>query len=281
MSTKLERMRERLGVKFDVNELKTANSVVTRKTVAAALGISGPSIDNYQKGLWPLSCFKAVIEKFAPQLSHAYELKVLVEETSGSFFVSPEAIRLARLYDVRNGGHKITLASGKGYHIIPDGLTPFEEAMVAETVAKPTLTLLPDAVEEEGLAPVREPEESRERMLLDQQDALIQLLARAVSERNAFSLEKEQLRLKVHEQEGIIKAQAERNRILKQSVKEWEELVGKTDHLAGADKFSGDAVADAVISRLVGILEPKRGTGRPDLRLELTKLSPKPAGYRQ
>lgn len=274
-------MRERLGVKFDVNELKTANSVVTRKTVAAALGISGPSIDNYQKGLWPLSCFKAVIEKFAPQLSHAYELKVLVEETSGSFFVSPEAIRLARLYDVRNGGHKITLASGKGYHIIPDGLTPFEEAMVAETVAKPTLTLLPDAVEEEGLAPVREPEESRERMLLDQQDALIQLLARAVSERNAFSLEKEQLRLKVHEQEGIIKAQAERNRILKQSVKEWEELVGKTDHLAGADKFSGDAVADAVISRLVGILEPKRGTGRPDLRLELTKLSPKPAGYRQ
>lgn len=279
-TVKLERKRERLGVKFDVNELKEVNPKVTRKTVAETLGLSSPSIDNYQKGLWPLSCYKAVIEKFAPQLADSYELKLLVVETQGSFFVMPEALKLARLYDCKRGGRKITLASGKGYHIIPEGLTPFEEAM--EHAASPTLTLMPDSAPEEpaAVAPVQNTENERERQLLEQQDGLIEILARVTLERNALSIERDRQQLKIREQDGVIKAQAERNRILKQSVKEWEELSGKADLMVDAHKFGGDAIADAVVQRLTGLLGNRKGPGQPDLRLELDKINPKRMGYR-
>src|SRR4051812_17329587 len=131
--------REFYAVNFDLREFRQKHPDIRRAKIGERLGLSAQSLDNYDRKRCPISVYKAIIEAFAPNDAHDYELKLLVSENRRSFYITQQTTALAKAYDQRRAGSKITLADGTGYYQIAP-----EQKDAAVTVRRDDLPIMLD-----------------------------------------------------------------------------------------------------------------------------------------
>jgi hypothetical protein len=272
--------REYYAVDFDLREFRQIHSEIRRSTISDRLGLSSQSLDNYDRKRCPLSVYKAIIEAFAPDDAPNYELKLLVSKIARPFHITKEALTLARAYDRRRAGAKLTLADGSGYYQIapeqknneievkPDNLPAAFDIEVP-------LSAEAQLVDEPGATPIQHasPEQA---ILLQQQEALIAILARVTTERDEGAIEIQRQKHLLADRDATIANMGGQIARLKDSVRTWEEL-SKQEPLHGTPATQDvTLLAEAIINRLRGTLT---ASGHPTLVKELERLSPKKMGY--
>lgn len=279
--------REHIAINFDLREFKKDHPEVSRGIVAKKLGISEVSLDNY-RGRAPISVYKAIIQAFAPQDAHKYELRLLVERTLRPFYITEQCEQLSREYDRANAGSKITFADGKGYYQIApqqaEALPPAPYAEDSASMVHDREVPLPSegapqlsVSEADGIiAEIRPAVNDETLVLLQQQEALIAMLARVARERDDKVLEANRLQRLLADRDATVTQLATENKQLKQSIREWEEL-SKQEGPKGVPITEGSILLlEDVLKRLGKTLQ---ASGHPQLAQELDRISPKKTGY--
>lgn len=261
------------SVNFDLRDFRAKHPSISRGEISKKLGISEVSLDNYRaRGLTPLPVYKAIVEAFAPTDAHPYQLKLLVSRTQHPFRVTDATLRLAAAYDKRNAGTTITLADGKGFYKIA------EEQANGEP---PTFHDREVPLDEEAIAGSITPEKAAPSLmeetviLLQQQEALIAVLARVTQHRDELAIENSHLKQLVSDRDITISTQAATVKNLTQQVREWEEL-SRAETLKGTHTQDAILIADTVVERLRGQL---KASGHGNLVQELERISPKTVGH--
>lgn len=267
--------REFYAVNFDLKEFRQKHPDIRRSMIGERLGLSTQSLDNYDKRT-PISVYKAIIEAFAPNDAQSFELKLLVDHNNRPFYVTDETKELARAYDKRRAGQKITLADGSGYYqIAPEQAIEVERSVVFDrevTVAE----LQPGAPEPAEAVPAISSVSPENSILLQQQETLIAVLARVVKDRDESAIEIQRNRQALADRDATIANMSGQIARLKGSIREWEEL-SKAEPLRGTPAtMDATLFAEEIITRLRGTLN---ATGNANLAKELERVSPKKQGY--
>lgn len=229
------RHRERLSTDFDLQDFCKRYGV-SKADVGTALETSQPTIYQWtSRKTWPLSAYKAVIVRFAPDDAERCEARQTVAEQKMPFMLTPVIKDLADRYDVLRAGNQIALANGQGFYKIPRTDTP--------------LTLV------EGT------DDSAE------QDLLLQIIARITGERNVQAIELAHAKQAIRDRDAQLKAANERIQQLQRSIKEWEQLAERAT--APLPPTPTDVEA-RVADRVVELLKRKA----PSLVGELDRINP-------
>jgi hypothetical protein len=278
--TKRPEGREFYAVNFDLREFRQKHPQIRRGMLSERLGLSTQSLDNYDKRA-PLSVYKAIIEAFASEEAHNYELKLLVEHNNRPFYITNQTQELAKAYDKRRAGQKITLADGTGYYQIAPEQATEDVPLHMHDREVPVGIETPLSSEEEKIAgfispaPIS-PTNEETAILLQQQEALIAVLARVAKDRDEAAIQLQQNKQTLADRDATIANLSGQVARLKDSVREWEEL-SRMEPLRGTPATANATlIADEIVARLRGTLT---ASGHPALIKELERVSPKRTGY--